>query len=269
MGGRGSSSGGGFGGGGTSAQQFQIQQVTNLQPTQSAAQAVNKANFSDKDDADYHDMYNGRNYFNKQGLTIDQQLATINYLSDQPESGSLYSMSQNMNHALATGQKLNANQQYVNNHLMSAMHNLGYNTNLTRYDHAPMIDNLLASAGLNKGYQSYSETQLKNALVGMKYGERKFISTSYNDFKNAPASTSNVFQSRAVKITYKAKAGVQAMMPGNGPGGQIGEILLAPSGGTPNFKILDVKFTGKSARQKQTQSYNMKQVEIVVEVDPQ
>ena len=45
-------------------------------------------------------------------------------------------MSQNMNHAMAMGQKLTANQQFVHDNLMGAMHNIGYNVNLTRYDHS-------------------------------------------------------------------------------------------------------------------------------------
>lgn len=258
MGGRGSRSGGGSSGGG-----LNILNNTVLQPTAAMATAANNAVFSDTDPNDYHDLFNGRQYFQKQNLTIDQQLAVINYLSDTPESGSLYSMSQNMNYAMANGKKLTANQQFVKDKMMESMHNLGYNTNLTRYDHPTMINNLLQQAGLGGSYDNYTPAQLKKALVGMQYGENKFISTSYNDFKNAP--NASTFTSRAVKISYKAKANTQAMMPGNGPGGALGEVVLAPSTGA-NMKVIDVKFTGRKARRQGTQSYTLPQVELVVEV---
>ena len=121
---------------------------------------------------------------------------------------------------MANGQKLTANQQYMQQHMMAAMHNLGYNLNLTRYDHPQFVNGLLQQAGFkNADYSKMSPAALKKALTGMSYGENKFLSTSYNDFKNAPASSQSVFNTRAVKISYRANANVQAMMPGNGPGG--------------------------------------------------
>ena len=256
-----------MGGRGSGSQsQYQVAGVT-VQPNAQAAAMANNSVFKAVDNGPYHDLYNGRQYFNDQNLTIDQQLAVMNYLSPTTEGGSLYSMSQNMNYAMATGKALTANQQYVHDNLMGAMHNLGYNTNLTRYDHAPMIDNLLKQQGVTGGYQHMSESQLKTALKGVQFGEEKFVSTSYNNFKNAPASSKSVFDSRAVKVTYKAKASTKAMMPGNGPGGALGEIILAPSQGRKNMKIVDVKFTGQKARAKGTQSFNLPQVELVVEVD--
>lgn len=274
MGGRGSSSGGGGGGGGGGAgggipvtpQNFQILDAQ-IAPTQQAAQAANNAAFSATDNAPYHDLYNGRQYFQNQNLTIDQQLATINYLSPTPENGSMYSMSQNLNSALVSGKPLTANQQFVYDNMQGAMHNLGYNLNLTRYDHSTMVNGLLKQAGINTDYSNLSQGQIKKALVGMQYGENKFISTSYNDFKNAPAASKSTFDTRAVRIEYKAKASTKAMMPGNGPGGALGEIVLAPSGSRKNMKVVDVKMSGKSARRQGTQSYSLKQVTLVVEVD--
>ena len=246
-------------------QPMQIQQQPpNILPNQQQAQQANNTAFPATDSQDYHDLTNGRNYYQSQNLTIDQQLAVMNYLADQPETGSLYSMSQNMNHAMSTGTPLTANQQFVHDNLLSSMHNLGQNLNLTRYDHAPFINNLLQQAGIaNANYENMSVSQLKQALVGYTYGENKFLSTSHNDFQNAPPG--NPFTNRAVKISYKAAASTQAMMPGNGPGGALGEMLLAPSGGNKNFKVVDVKFTGKMARRKGTQSFTQPQIEIIVE----
>lgn len=265
MGGRGSSSA-------VRVASFQMQtQPPVLQPTQQAATQANQRTFDDTDSRPYHDLKNGRNYFQSQNMTIDQQIATQNYLATKAESGSLYSMSQNMNHALATGQQLTANQQYVYNNLMSAMHNLGENVNLTRYDHSDMINNMLRQKGINTSYEKLTASQLANALVGTKYGEERLVSTSYNDFKNAPAQSSGTFKSRAVKISYRAAANTQAMMPGdttlsNGTKNSLGEIVLAPSQGKANYTITGVRFNGQRARMKGTQSYNLPQVEIFVDV---
>lgn len=259
MGGRGSK------GTGTSAV-FQIATNTNISPTAALAASANSAAFPATDPGPYRDMYNGRQYYQDQNFTIDQQLAMINYLSNTTEGGSLYSMSQNMNHALATGQKLTANQQFVYNNMQSAMHNLGQNANLTRYDHETMINGLLQKVGLTKSYENYTESQLKKALVGLQFGEDKFVSTSYNNFKNAPANSQRVFMSRATKVSYKADANVQAVMPGNGPGGALGEVIMGYTGGKKNMQVMDVKFTGSKARRQGSQSYSLPQVELVVRV---
>ena len=271
VGGRGaSSSGGGGGGGGGSIGQFQmLNQAPNIVATQQIAQQANARTFDDTDSRPYHDLLGGKNYFQSQNLTIDEQIATVNYLSDTKESGTQYSMSQNMNQALATGKKLTANQQYVYDHMMSSMHNLGENLNLSRYDHDTFANALLKQVGISTSYDKMSMSQLKKALVGTTYKENRLLSTSTNDFVNAPQKTKDVFLTRPVKISYKAKANVQGMMPGNGPGGKIGEMVLAPSGKKDNFKIIDVKSTGKKARVKGTQSYSLPQIEFVVEVDKQ
>lgn len=248
---------------------FQVGQTPPIiQPTLQAQQQANGRTFDDTDSRDFHDLKGGRNYFQSQNMTIDQQIATMNYLEPNPEKGSLYSMSQNLNYALANGQPLNANQKYVYNNLMGSMHNLGENLNLTRYDHQAGVDNLLKQAGYKGSYDSLSETQLKKLLVGQTYKENKFVSTSTNNFANA-GSSAQTFTSRPIKYTYKTKANVQAYMPGNGPGGALGEMVLAPSGSKANYKIVDVKYTGQKARKKGTQSYTLPQVEIVVEVDKQ
>ena len=279
MGGRGSSSSIGGGGGGSALFQINNQPVQ-IQPTQQMAQNANNAVFSDTDSRPFHDLKGGRAYFQSQNLTIDQQIATVNYLASTAEYGSLYSMSQNMNYALAKGQKLNANQQFVYNNMLSSMHNTGQNLNLTRYDHPDMVNNILKQKGINGNMDNMSISQLKKALVGTKYGEEKLISTSTNDFKNAPQQSKNTFTTRQVKISYKTKANVQSMMPGDGSvringkwvKNPLGEMVLAPSNGKKNFKIVDVKYSGSMARKKGASSNsipNIKQIELVVEVDKQ
>ena len=277
MGGRGSSSGYGQQ---TQAQAFQMQQQPpQIVATAQQAQAANNSVFSATDNAPFHDLYGGQAYFQKQNLTIDQTLATIQYLRADKEAGTQYSMSQNMNYLMmqnaAQGKPLtagmNANQLYTYRHMMGAMHNLGYNVNLTRYDHGDFVNGLLRQAGVTKDYSNYTAAQLSRALVGGTYAENRMVSTSYNNFKNAPQSSKDTFMNRAVRIEYRAKASTQAMMPGNGPGGRVGEIVLAPSGSRQNYKVVGVRYDNAvNVRQKGSapgQLSSQKQLVLTVEVD--
>ena len=257
MGGRGSSSGLA-----AKNQQPPAPPMPKLQPD------VDPNGFSDTDNSPFHDLYNGRNYYNQQNLDIDTRTALQDYLDPNTVGSSLYNFSQNMNHAVATGQKLSAQQQFAWDSITGAMHNLGYNINLTRYDHGDFLDNQLATAGFTHGHAGLSVSQLKAALVGQTYTDPRILSTTYNNFKNA--TNADTFTSREVKITYRAKASTQALMPGDGPGGRLGEILLGPSGtkGHNTYKIVDVKTTGQKARPKggSTSNRTLTQIEVVVEV---
>lgn len=276
MGGRGSSSG--YGQQTQAPQVFQMQQQPpQIVATAQQAQAANSSVFSATDNAPFHDLYGGQAYFQKQNLTIDQTLATMQYLRSDKEAGTQYSMSQNMNYLMmqnaAQGKPLtagmNANQLYTYRHMMASMHNLGYNVNLTRYDHGDFVNNLLRQAGGTKDFTQVSVAQLSRALVGKTYGEERMVSTSYNNFKNAPQGSKDVFMNRAVRIEYKAKASAQAMMPGNGPGGRIAEMVLAPSAGRQNYKIVGVRYDNAvNVRQKGTAHLSsQKQLVLTVEVD--
>lgn len=263
MGGRGSKSG-------IPGSAFQIQQTPpNVVATQQQAQQLNDSVFKSTDSADFHDLYNGRQYFQDQNFDIDAQIAVVDYLDPNTEHGSLYSMSQNMNYAVANGQKLTAQQQFVYDTMVEASHNLGYNLNLTRYDHGSMIDDLLKQQGITGGHDNMSISALKKALVGHTFADQRILSTSVNNFRDADPSAKRTFMTREVKITYRAKASTQAIMPGNGPGGKLGEMCLAPTGtrGHNNYRIAEVKYSGNNARRKGSMSTNLKQIELVVEVD--
>ncbi len=259
MGGRGSSSG-----------LTTVAAKTPLPPTPPAPQLQPDPNgFSDTDNSPFHDLYNGRQYYNQQNLDIDTRTALMDYLDPNTVGSSLYNFSQNMNHTVLVGQKLDAQQQYAWDSITGAMHNIGYNVNLTRYDHGDYLDAQLRNIGITSGHAGMSVGQLKSALVGQSYTDPRILSTSYNNFKNA--SNHDTFTSREVKITYKAKASTQALMPGDGPGGRFGEILLGPSGikGHNTYKIVDVKATGQKARPKggSVNNRTLTQIEVVVEVD--
>lgn len=224
--------------------------------------------FADYDAADYHQLGNRKNYYLKQNLTAQEKQSAALYLQSNKQPGSLYSLSQNMNYKMANGKKLTQQEQQVHDDLMGAMHNLGVNSKLTRYDHEDMINSLVNSVGLGSDYMKVSEADLKKALVGQDLFEDKFLSVSTNDFANAPGASQSTFTTRAVKIVYKAKAKTQAMMPGNGPGGDLGEVILAPTNGKNNSagKIVDIKFNGNKARKKQTQNFSLNQIEITIEI---
>lgn len=241
------------------------QQAANATPPK-PQKNYDRLGFADYDDADYHQLYNGRGYYQQQQLTPSQKKGAANYLEAHAEPGSLYSHSQNMNYKMATDQPLTGKYKQTHDELMSAMHNIGYNVTLTRYDHDGMINGLLKTVGAGNNYENMTQKQLENALLGKTVNENKFLSTSYNNFQNA--SNASVFTSRAVKINYKVSAKTQAMMPGVGPGGDFGEMLLAPTNGTsnPGGRITGVRFTGQMARRQGTQSYTQPQIEIDIEI---
>ena len=238
------------------------------QAAQKPKKSYDRLGFADQDDAGYHQLYNGRQYYAQQKLDATQQKAAANYLESKTEPGSLYSHSQNMNYMMATGQQLTGKYKQTYDGMMSAMHNIGYNLTLTRYDHPGMVNGLLQAVGAGSNYEKLSAAQIKKALVGKTLGENKFLSTSYNDFGNASQSMKATFTTRAVKINYKVKANTQAMMPGKGPGGDFGEIVLAPTNGksNPGGKITDVRLTGQMVRRQGTQSYNQPRIEIDIEI---
>lgn len=241
------------------------------------APATDARGFRATDDADFHDLYNGAQYYSRQNLTSAEQQAAANYIDSTTESGSLYSHSQNLNWLMTQNAEngrpitygMNSKQLATYNGMMSAMHNLGYNVNLMRYDHDGLVNSLLQKAGIrNADFTQIPIAQLQKALIGTTYGEERLISTSYNNFKNAPAQSKGVFMNRAVRIEYKARANTQVMMPGNGPGGRIGEVVMAPSGGKENFRIVDVRYDQNTRVRKKGTSWlsNQRQLVVVVEV---
>lgn len=218
---------------------LQPQPDVQQQPPQPGTDAMG---FSSTDAAPYHDLYGGQQYFMRQNFGIDTQMAIMDYLHDQATPNSMYSPSQNLNYAMRQGLPLTANQQYMVDSLMDGMHNIGYNINLTRYDRVDFLQGLLG-----RSHVGMSEAQLQRALIGKVYPDPAFVSASYNDFKNAPPSAQATFKDKAVEIRIKTPASAQGLMPGNGPGGRLGEIILAPN---QNYKVVDVKapagVTGRS-----------------------
>ena len=243
---------------------FQMQQQPpQTAPTQQMANQANNANFAATDSSGFKDLYGGRQYFQRQNLTLPAQLAVMDYIDPNTVAGSMYSASQELNTAMATGKKLTAQQDYMKNAILGSMHNLGYNINLYRYDHADFANKLLKDAGVNVSLDRATQADL-NKIVGTKYKENRITSTSYNDFKNAPSN--NPFTSRQVKIKYEADANVQGLMTGDttdrsGRKLSWGEMILHPD---TNYEVTGVRIIGHNARKKQSQSYGYTQIEITV-----
>ena len=234
----------------------------NTVSTPSQAQQANSQAFSDTDNGPFKDFYGGRKYYQSQTFSIDTEVSLQDYLYNQPVDNTLYSPSQNLNYHMQQGTPLTAQEIFMRDSLLDGMHNLGYNMNLQRYGRVDYIDNFGKIAGVNinsSNYGKMSEAQLKKALVGTEYGEAGFVSASYNQFKNAPSG--NNFTDKAVKLNIKAPASSQALMPGIGPGGNLGEIVLAPN---QRYRITDVRFTGKRGRSGNSSNY--KQIEFDVEI---
>ena len=263
--------------GGPGAKQLAAQgQLASQQPKQPPKPAAppkpvknyDAKGFADHDDSDYHQLYNRKQYFQQQQLTTAQKKAADSYVDPTTEPGSLYNVAQNVNWKMVQGQTLTGKHKQVHDDMMSAMHNIGYNVTLTRYDHAGMVDSLLRNLGAGSDYTKMSTKSLQKALVGQTLGENKFISTTVNGFNKAPASAQNLFTNRAVKINYKTKANVQGLLMPIGSGGDQGELVLAPTNGKANKapKITAVRSTGKTVYRAAT-GRNYPQIEIDLEWD--
>ena len=246
---------------------------------QPAAPQTDSQGFSDTDSRPFHDLKGGRAYYQQQNFDIDARSALTDYMDPNTTPGSLYNASQNMNYAIKNG-TANAQQQYMYDSINDAMHNLGQNLNLTRYDHRGALDQMLSDVTGGKVTSSAGLTlkDLKDTLKDGTYTDKRILSTSYNDFRNS--QDPSTFTTREIKISYRAKASTQALMPGIGSipmrgsgmrkGDDFGEVLLAPTGNGHNtYKVVDVRYSGNGARPKGGSKSHLplKQIEIVVEVD--
>ena len=211
--------------------------------------------FSDTDSAGYHQLYNGRGYYAKQDIDAAQQAAIDTYLDATAIPGTMYSPSQTLNYKLRQGIPLTASEQQMYKDLNSSMHNLGYNLTLTRYDR---VDYLTSTLGITTNPNRLTTRSLQS-LIGKTVTDDAFISTSYNDFAKAPVG--NCFTDKTVRLNIKAPAKTQAVMPGVGPGGDFGEIVLGPG---QSYRITGARVNRKTTRSGAT--YYNNQIEIDVEI---
>lgn len=148
---------------------------------------------------------------------INTRLAINQYIrEDQQANG--FTMSQNLNHALETGAKLNANEQYVYNHLLNAMHAIGKDTVVVRAAHKDFLEAL----GV-KNYQNMSDAQIDAAVKGATYQEKKFVSAAFDPKKN-PFISGYASGGREVYLNIKVPKDTKCVL-GNAA---QSEVILSP-----------------------------------------
>lgn len=162
-----------------------------------------------------------------------------------------YSMSQNLNYKLNNDLPLNANERYMLKYLQQGMHDLGKDTILYRGAHEDMLQAL----GVNN-YQNYSEAQLKQMLVGASFKSKGFTSASYDKSKN-PFYTGANAGGREVEVVIKAPASSKIVF---GAKSQA-EVILNTN---TQFKVTDIKYTGRTATPRNAGVKKVVQVEVEV-----
>ena len=95
-----------------------------------------------------------------------------------------YSYSQDLNHRLNAGLPLDADSRFMSKYMTMGMHPIGKDCMLVRGAHDTLLNQILAKAGLKGGYESYSEAQIKTAIVGAEFQTKAFGSYGANDSKN-------------------------------------------------------------------------------------
>lgn len=163
-----------------------------------------------------------------------------------------YSMAQNLNHKLENDMKLNANEKFMVKYLTQGMHDLGKDTMLYRGAH----EDLLQKLGV-QNYQNYSESQLKQMLIGSSFKSKSFTSTSYDKNKN-PFYTGPNSGGREVELVIKAPSNSKMVF---GARSQT-EVIL---GMGTNFRVTNVSYTGRQATPRNAIN-PMKVVQLELEV---
>lgn len=164
---------------------------------------------------------------------INTRLAINQYIREDVQANG-YTMSQNLNHALENDLPLNANESYVHQRLLSAMHDIGKNTTLVRAAHKDFLEAL----GV-RNYQNMTDAQLNAAVTGAEYQEKKFVSAAFDPNKN-PFISGSASGGREVYINIKAPSDTKCVL-GNA---KQSEAILSP--GT-KFRATGAHFDGTYA----------------------
>jgi len=164
---------------------------------------------------------------------INTRLAINQYIREDTQANG-FTISQNLNHALENDMPLNATEQYVYSHLLSAMHDIGKDTVLVRAAHKDFLEAL----GV-KNYQNMSDAQLNAAITGAVYQEKKFVSAAFDPNKN-PFMSGYASGGREVYINIKALSDTKCVL-GNV---KQSEAILSPG---VKFKATGAHFDGTYA----------------------
>ena len=209
--------------------------------------------FPATDKSPFHQLADEDGYFKKQRFDAATKAAIAGYLDPHAVPGTLYSPSQQLNHAMREGKKLTRSQQQMKDGLLKGMHNLGENMVMTRYCRVGYMKDLGCA-----NFDKLTIATIQKRLVGKTYVDNAFLSASCNNFSKAPKS--NCFTDKAVKLNIRAPASAKAMMPGKGKGGDFGEFIFAPG---QRYRVTGVRWTGKRGR---TGMNYYKQIELDVEM---
>ena len=144
----------------------------------------------------------------------------------------MYSLSQNMNHKLATGQAMTQTESDTYRYLMQSMHNLGYNTKLQRYDHEGFINGLLSRSGVaNANYEkmmSFDENGNMNFYEGNEflYGQTQKGYIGQYDFNISGSINNRVWLGLTIglhDVNYKSNSMYSENMESDNPGKAISD----------------------------------------------
>ena len=179
------------------------------------------------------------------------------YISDTNFDQQGHSLSQTMNYLLDNGVDLNnpdlnainkkfglrltandiASMQYTDNYMAVATHAIGKDVILQRGAHDDVLRDKFGIAD----YSKMSEKQLKAQLVGQKFMTTSYMSASYDPQKSPFLDPSSPV-SGGREVVYNIKAGANTKMLFGAK--KQAEVIL--DRGT-NFKITDVKYSGRTA----------------------
>lgn len=173
----------------------------------------------------------------------------------KPNTGG-YSYSQDMNHRLNAGLKLDADSKFMEKYLTQGLHPIGKDCTLVRGAHDTLVNQVLKANGFSQNYDQLSASQLKTALVGTQFQTKAFGSWGANNQTNPFIGGSNA-GGREV-IIYARTAGTTKVIAG----ARSQDEFITGIG--QNAKITDVKFTGGTAFTRSGQT--KKVIELFVDM---
>lgn len=171
--------------------------------------------------------------YNAQNPTQAQKSASYDYTSARATSTG-YSMSQNMNYKLDTGQRLTSREQRMLDGMEQMQAPLAHDTVLHRGAH----QNVLEALGV-QNYYNMSQSQLQRALVGREWTTKSLSSTSYSKSKS-PFLSGPLAGGREVVMKINAAKGTMATRVNPSQA----EVVI---GRNTNWRVTGVRYTGSSA----------------------
>lgn len=187
--------------------------------------------------------------YDSQNPNQAQKSASYEYTKDTKTSTG-FSPAQNMNYKIDTGKALTPKEQAMLDGMTSMASPLGKDTTLHRGAHK----DALAQLGVTS-WAGWSESHLKQALVGAQWDKKSLTSTSFDE-KKSPFLHGPLSGGREVifRIHAAGSTNATAVNPSQA------EVVLGPN---THWQITDASFTGKYAYPAAGGTYK----QIVLDVD--